>query len=67
MVNKVKGTYTGIYIFDYISHANPDFPLAIFTSKKDEGAGTYELPYETYAALKRPKKIKVSDCVEKLE
>jgi len=53
MVKRMKGMYTGIYSFDHISHANPDYPLAIFTSKKDEGAGTYELYYETYALLDR--------------
>lgn len=63
----MKGMYTGIYSFNHISHANPDYPLAIFTSRKDEGAGTYELYYETFALLDRPKKIRVNDFVERLE
>jgi len=67
MGKKIKGMYTGTYSFDHISHANPDYPLAIFTSKDGEGAGTYELYYETFALMGRPKKIRVKDLVEKLE
>ena len=67
MVKKVKGSYTGIYSFDYILNDNPKYPLAMYTSKEGEGFGTYELEMETYIALGRPNKIKVKDTVENID
>jgi hypothetical protein len=67
MPKKLQGTYTGVYSFDYILKEPPEYPLAIYTSKKGEGFGTYELTKDTYVALGKPNKIKVIDTVEAIE
>lgn len=63
----LQGSYSGIYSFDYVLNEPPDYPLAVYTSKEDEGFGTYELTKDAYIALGKPNKIKVTDIVEVIE
>ena len=63
----IQGSYTGVYSFDHMFDDDPKYPMAIYTSKKGEGFGTYELEMETFITLGRPDKIKVKDVVEAIE
>jgi hypothetical protein len=41
--------------------------MVLYTSKDEEGFGTYELTLEKFVELKRPAKIKVKDTIEVIE
>jgi hypothetical protein len=66
MPKKAEGTYTGIYSYSHLQWEDSDRlgGLVIYTSKDNEGFGTYELTLEKFVELKRPEKIKVVDTIE---
>ena len=66
MLKKAEGTYTGFYSFDHLQWEDSDRlgGLVVYTSKDDEGFGTYEMTLEKFVELKRPEKIKIVDTIE---